>query len=47
MRSYGERLQLSVSRCLLTDRDREKLCWEFSRVMEEDTLLCGGGVWNG
>lgn len=49
MRGYGERLQLSVFRCLLTDRDREKLRWELSRVMEEeDTLLvmglCGGCV---
>ena len=49
MRGYGVRLELSVFRSSLNDRDREKLRWELAQVMEEeDTLLviglCGGCV---
>lgn len=49
LKGYGEWLQLSVFRCSLTDRDREKLRWELSRRMDPvDTLLviglCGGCV---
>lgn len=49
LKGYGEWLQLSVFRCLLTDRDRERLRWELSRRMDAvDTLLviglCGGCV---
>lgn len=49
LKGYGEWLQLSVFRCLLTDRDREQLRWELSRWMDPvDTLLviglCGGCV---
>jgi CRISPR-associated protein Cas2 len=44
-----DRAPLSVFRCSLSDRDREKLRWELAQVMEEeDTLLviglCGGCV---
>ncbi len=49
LKGYGEWLQLSVFRCSLTDRDREKLRWELARRMDSvDTLLviglCGGCV---
>lgn len=41
MLGYGHRLQYSVFRCHLTERDVERLRWELSRVVElaEDELL--------
>ncbi len=43
VKGYGERIQLSVFRCLLDDRDREKLRWELAKVTEaEDSILVLG-----
>jgi CRISPR-associated protein Cas2 len=43
LRGYGERLQYSVFRVCLDDRDREKLRWELSRILTaEDSLLVIG-----
>lgn len=43
VRSWGQRLQYSVFRACLTDRDREKLRWEISRVLDpEDSFLILG-----
>lgn len=43
IRGYGERLQYSVFRVCLDDRDREKMRWEISRVLTaEDSLLVIG-----
>lgn len=43
IRGYGERLQLSVFRCMLDDRQREKLRWEVRQQMAaEDSLLLLG-----
>jgi CRISPR-associated protein Cas2 len=43
IRGYGERLQLSVFRCLLDDRQREKLRWEVTQQLAaEDSLLVLG-----
>lgn len=40
LEGYGERLQYSVFRCRLSTRERERLRWELSKVMEkEDDLL--------
>ena len=40
LEGYGERLQYSVFRCKLSDRQLERLRWELSRQMaEEDSLL--------
>ena len=40
LEGYGERLQYSVFRCKLSDRQLERLRWELSRIMaEEDSLL--------
>ncbi len=37
---YGERIQLSIFRCWLSVREREKLRWELERVLAaEDNLL--------
>lgn len=37
---YGERLQYSIFRCWLTQRDREKLRWELEQILAvEDALL--------
>lgn len=40
---YGSRLQLSVFRCWLTDREREKMRWELAKEMapEDELLLIG------
>jgi CRISPR-associated protein Cas2 len=43
IRGWGERLQYSVFRLSLSDRDREKLRWELSQLIhEEDSLLIIG-----
>lgn len=40
LRGWGERLQYSVFRVNVTDRDREKLRWELRRVLDPvDSLL--------
>ncbi len=43
LKSFGTRLQYSVFRCDLSERDIERLRWEVSRIMEpEDSLLVVG-----
>jgi CRISPR-associated protein Cas2 len=52
MEGYGERMQYSVFRCWLTDRDAERLRWELTAMLEseDDVLLiplcsrCHGGI---
>ena len=40
IQGYGERIQYSIFRCLLTQRTREKLRWELENVLaKEDNLL--------
>ena len=40
LEGYGIRLQHSVFRCQLGDRQRERLLWELKRMMEpEDSLI--------
>ena len=40
MLGYGKRVQYSVFRCRLTERDVARLRWELSRIMQpEDELL--------
>lgn len=40
IRGYGERLQYSVFRCWLSERQFEKLRWEVEkRLTEEDSVL--------
>lgn len=40
---YGQRIQYSVFRCRLSDREREKLRWDLSKILEnEDDLLIIG-----
>lgn len=43
LQGYGTRLQYSVFRCYLSDRDLERLRWELTRIMDkEDDLLFVG-----
>ncbi len=43
LQGYGERLQYSIFRCLLTVRDREKIRWELEKILtKEDSLLIAG-----
>lgn len=43
LKGYGERLQYSIFRCRLTQRDREKLRWELEKILTpEDSLLIAG-----
>ncbi|MFN3360761.1 MAG: CRISPR-associated endonuclease Cas2 [Pseudanabaenaceae cyanobacterium] len=43
LQGYGDRLQYSVFRCLLTVRHREKLRWELEKILTpEDSLLIAG-----
>lgn len=40
LKGWGERLQYSVFRVCMNDRDREKLRWELSKVLDPvDALL--------
>jgi CRISPR-associated protein Cas2 len=40
LEGYGERIQYSIFRCTMTQRTREKLRWELSKlVAAEDSLL--------
>lgn len=43
LQGYGESVQLSIFRCRLTQRDREKLRWELEQILAaEDSLLLAG-----
>jgi len=43
LQGYGESVQLSIFRCRLSQRDREKLRWELEQILElEDDLLLAG-----
>lgn len=43
LQGYGESIQLSIFRCRLSQRDREKLRWELAKILtEEDDLLLVG-----
>lgn len=40
IQGYGERIQYSIFRCWLNQRDREKLRWELEKILAaEDSLL--------
>ncbi len=40
MESYGQRMQYSVFRCWMTDRDMQRLRWELTEFLEpEDDVL--------
>ena len=43
LEGYGERLQFSVFRCRLTEREKERLQWEVTQKMkpEDDLLIIG------
>jgi CRISPR-associated protein Cas2 len=43
LEGYGERLQFSVFRCRLTERELERLRWEIAQKMkpEDDLLIIG------
>jgi CRISPR-associated protein Cas2 len=43
LKGYGGSVQLSIFRCRLSQRDREKLRWELSKILkqEDDILLVG------
>ena len=43
LQGYGESLQLSIFRCWLSQREREKLRWELEKILaSEDNLLLAG-----
>lgn len=43
LRGYGEHIQLSIFRCYLSERLREKLRWELEQILDkEDSLLLVG-----
>ena len=43
LKGYGESVQLSIFRCWLTQRDREKLRWELEQILAaEDKILLVG-----
>jgi CRISPR-associated protein Cas2 len=39
LEGYGERVQYSIFRCWLTDRQHESLLWRLEQVMEDDDSL--------
>ncbi|MEL7502293.1 MAG: CRISPR-associated endonuclease Cas2 [Cyanobacteria bacterium J06554_6] len=43
LQGYGESVQLSIFRCRLSQRDREKLRWELAQILtkEDDLLMVG------
>lgn len=43
LKGYGERIQQSIFRCLLSNREVERLRWELMRYMtlEDDLLIIG------
>jgi CRISPR-associated protein Cas2 len=43
LNGYGDRVQYSIFRCRLSQRDREKLRWELEQILTtEDSLLLAG-----
>lgn len=43
LQGHGERLQYSIFRCRLNQREREKLRWNLEKILEqEDSLLIAG-----
>ena len=43
LEGYGERLQFSIFRCRLTERELERLRWELTeKMLQEDDLLIVG-----
>lgn len=43
LQGYGESIQLSIFRCWLSQREREKLRWELEEILtSEDRLLFAG-----
>jgi CRISPR-associated protein Cas2 len=43
LKGYGGSVQLSIFRCRLSQRDREKLRWELSQILKpEDSILLVG-----
>jgi CRISPR-associated protein Cas2 len=43
LKGYGERLQYSIFRCRLSQREREKLRWRLEQILAtEDSLLIAG-----
>jgi CRISPR-associated protein Cas2 len=43
LQGYGESIQLSIFRALLSQREREKLRWELEKILKpEDSLLIAG-----
>jgi len=43
LQGYGESVQLSIFRCWLSQREREKLRWELEQILaaDDDLLLAG------
>lgn len=40
LEGYGERIQYSIFRCVMNQRDREKLRWELEKILsQEDCIL--------
>ncbi|MBW4672160.1 MAG: CRISPR-associated endonuclease Cas2 [Cyanomargarita calcarea GSE-NOS-MK-12-04C] len=40
LKGYGDRVQYSIFRCCLNQRDREKLRWELEKILaKEDSIL--------
>jgi CRISPR-associated protein Cas2 len=40
LEGYGERIQYSIFRCVMNQRDREKLRWELETILaKEDSIL--------
>jgi CRISPR-associated protein Cas2 len=40
LEGYGERIQYSIFRCIMNQRDREKLRWELETILaKEDSIL--------
>ncbi|MEM1256465.1 MAG: CRISPR-associated endonuclease Cas2 [Cyanobacteria bacterium P01_H01_bin.21] len=46
LQGYGESVQLSIFRCRLSQRDREKLRWELAKILTEDDDLLVVGLCN-
>jgi CRISPR-associated protein Cas2 len=39
LKGYGDRLQYSVFRCRLSNRQKERMLWELAKVMDSDDAL--------